>query len=295
VGESDLRRAEWEGWELLDVGVAEPTSTVLLLPGAQCTAAFYADVLHDPRPPADGVRLVAATPPGFGGRPARADLGVAAYVGLTAMLADHVGADVVVGHSYFANVAIELAAAGRTAGPLVLLSPALSRGDEELGVRVLGLASRLPVVGAFPWLVAGRALGPLMEGRLPRHDHARLVAEMRRSDWRVNRQLAKDYAAYLAEAEHETSIADRLVASGVPAWVVRGDHDEIGLTDAERAALDAGPSIRTVDVPDAGHFVLTDQPAAVVDVILDALASRGRGQRSVPGERSAGSTSPASS
>jgi pimeloyl-ACP methyl ester carboxylesterase len=267
---SGVRRTEWEGWELFAAGpVGSPTA--LLLPGAQCTAEFYADVLADPRRAARGVRFVAATPPGFGGREPPAEPSIATYAALTADLIDHVGCEVVVGHSYFANVAIALAVAGTSTRPLVLLSPAFSRRDEEVGLRWLGLASRIPVIGAVPWRAAGRALGSVMEGRLPRRDHDRLVAEMRRSDWRVSRQLLRDYFRYLSRAEMTDGIAARLVSSGVRTWVVRGDHDEIGLTDDERAVLTASPDVTLVVIEGSGHFVLTDQPAAVVGVVLEAL------------------------
>jgi pimeloyl-ACP methyl ester carboxylesterase len=266
-----VERTEWAGWELVAAGGADGSPTALLLPGAQCTAEFYADVLADPRLLERGARFVAATPPGFGGREPPADPGVATYATLTAELIEHVDCDVVVGHSYFANIAIELAMAGTSTRPLVLLSPAFSRRDEEVGLRWLGLASRLPVVGAVPWAVAGRTLSSLMEGRVPRHDHARLVAEMRRSDRRVNRQLMRDYFQYLGRAELGDAIAARFVASGVRAWVVRGDRDEIGLLDDERAILATSPNVTLVVIPDAGHFVLNDQPGEVVGVVLDAL------------------------
>ncbi len=266
-----MRRTEWAGWELVAAGAADGSPTALLLPGAQCTAEFYADVLADDRLVERGARFVAATPPGFGGRQPPPDPGVATYARLTAELIEHLDCDVVVGHSYFANIAIELAMTGRSTRPLVLLSPAFSRRDEEVGLRWLGVASRIPVIGAVPWAAAGRALGSVMEGRLPRRDHERLVAEMRRSDWRINRQLMGDYFRYLGRAEVGEVIAARLVASGVRAWVVRGDRDEIGLREEERAILAAGPDVALVVVPGAGHFVLTDQPGAVVGIVLDVL------------------------
>jgi pimeloyl-ACP methyl ester carboxylesterase len=265
------RPTEWEGWELVAAGAADGSPTALLLPGAQCTAAFYADVLADPRVAERGARLVAATPPGFGGREPPVDPGVATYTALTADLIEHIGCDVVVGHSYFANVAIEVAVAGTSTRPLVLLSPAFSRRDEEVGLRWLGLGSRIPVVGAVLWAAAGRALGSVMEGRLPRDDHDRLVAEMRRSDRHVNRQLMRDYVRYLARAEVGEGIAAGLAASGVRATVVRGDRDEIGLTGDEQAILTGSNNVTVVVVPDSGHFVLTDQPGTVVGIVLDAL------------------------
>ena len=106
---------------------------MLLLPGALCTAAFYDDVLADPRWPESGVRLVAATPPGFGGIPLPPgfDPSVEAYAQLVGGFAADLGCVAVVGHSYFGNVAIEMAASGAFAGRLVLLSPCFSTADEE--------------------------------------------------------------------------------------------------------------------------------------------------------------------
>ena len=154
-----VRRTEWSGWELVAAGAADGSPTALLLPGAQCTAEFYADVLADDRLVERGARFIAATPPGFGGRQPPPDPGVATYATLTAELIEHVDCDVVVGHSYFANIAIELAMAGTSTRPLVLLSPAFSRRDEEVGLRWLGLASRIPVIGAVPWAAAGTGPG----------------------------------------------------------------------------------------------------------------------------------------
>ena len=54
------------------------------------------------------------------------------------------------------------------------------------------------------------------------------------------------------------------------AWVVRGEHDEVGLTDNQRNELQRSPNIRLITIADARHFVMTDQPARTAEVILDA-------------------------
>ena len=258
----------WRGWELLRVGPVDAGHRALLLPGGLCTAAFYAEVLADPRLEDLGFGFVAATPPGFGGRPPPEDVTVESYAHLTAELIRILGCHLVVGHSYSANVVIEMAAARLFNGPIVLLSPIFSRQDEEMGFRRLAAVSRIPILGRLPWMVFPRLLDSAMRGRLPEDRHDELIAEMRRTDMAVFRHMVSEYFYHL---DRYGSLVDRLCASGVEAWVVRGDRDEIGLSDAERRALEACPTVKMVQVPDAGHLVMTDQPARTTDLILDVI------------------------
>lgn len=55
------------GWTVHESGSADAEHAALLLPGGLCTAAFYDDVLADPRLTEAPVRFVATTVPGFGG------------------------------------------------------------------------------------------------------------------------------------------------------------------------------------------------------------------------------------
>jgi pimeloyl-ACP methyl ester carboxylesterase len=259
-----------DGWTFREAGSGD--TTVLLLPGALCTEAFYSDVLADPALAGAGVRFVAATPPGFGGNPPPPgfDMSVSSYADLLEAEADALGCSALVGHSYFANVLIEVAARARFGGPLVLLSPCFSREDEEKDMRQLNAIARVPGVGAFVFWVAPRTLNGSMKGRFPPARHDELVAEMKRglADGGLAREFIKRYFDSLDEPG---SLAERLASSGAAAWVVRGDSDEVGLTDAEAAVLEAAPSVTTVSIPDARHFSMTDQPAAVTRVILEAL------------------------
>jgi pimeloyl-ACP methyl ester carboxylesterase len=257
-----------EGWTFLEAGDGD--TTVLLLPGALCSAAFYADVLTDPALAGSGVRLVAATPPGFGGNPPPAgfDMSVASYADLLEVEASRLGCAALVGHSYFANVLIEVAARGRFEGPLVLLSPCFSREDEEKDFRQLASVARVPGLGALVFRLAPRTLSGSMKGRFPEARHDELVEEMKRglADGRSAREFVKRYFDSL-----DAPLAERLASSGAPAWVVRGDADEVGITASETATLEAAPSVTMVTIPDARHFSMTDQPAAVTRVILEAV------------------------
>ena len=53
--------------------------TVLLLPGALCTAAFYDDLLAEPSMSKAPIRFVATTVPGFGGTAPPEDMSMESY------------------------------------------------------------------------------------------------------------------------------------------------------------------------------------------------------------------------
>jgi pimeloyl-ACP methyl ester carboxylesterase len=262
---ADVER-ELNGWALREVGPSNADQRVLLLPGAFCTANFYGDVLSDPRIATGQVRFVAATPPGFGGRPAPGGVRVEDYAHLTAELATQLGTTCLVGHSYFADVAIEMAATGAFSAPTLLLSPSFSRQDEERGARQVDRVSRIPGVGRLPWLIMPAALDSGLRGRIA----ADLIAEMKRNDMTLWRQIFRHFFDYLDKWE---SLVPRLTTSGVPASVVRGEHDEVGLTEQEHAELTRAVNVRLSTIRGARHFMMTDQPARTAEVILNAIGA----------------------
>ncbi|HEY3144608.1 MAG TPA: alpha/beta hydrolase [Acidimicrobiales bacterium] len=281
AGTAQLRVAEPQTdtitdlWDLREFGPQQPQrdGAVLLLPGAMCTSAFYDQVVADPRVGGGDTRWIAATPPGFGGRPVPPKFipTIEAYAEITSDLAAELGVDTIVAHSYFANVAIEMAATGRFSGRLVLISPCFSTEDEESDTRSLGKLAGTPVVGRVVWTLLPKMMGVGMKGRFPEDRQASLVAEMKRFNGKVTRQLVRYYFEHL-EA-HEGSIATRLCGSGLESWVVKGADDEVGLSDQPRAQIQGCATIKLVTVPDGRHFLMADQPGAVVDVVLQAIQS----------------------
>jgi hypothetical protein len=131
-----------------------PRWRVLLLPGLFCTHRFFEPLVGEPALSEAGVLTLAADPPGFAGRAASPAFGfsVGEYADLLEALAAAEAVDLVVGHSYFANVAIEVAARGAHRGPLMLLSPCLRAANEERDLRQLDRLQRVPLVGALAWL-----------------------------------------------------------------------------------------------------------------------------------------------
>ncbi|MGW6517886.1 alpha/beta fold hydrolase [Streptomyces sp. NPDC054950] len=257
-----------ERWEVRRAGPSDAPHRVLMIPGGLCTTEFYADVMAEPA--VAGLGMVAATQPGFGRTEAPEDVSMEHYARLMADFAADAGCDAVVGHSLGANVALEMAAQGLFDGPLVLLSPTFSRGDEARFLTVLNALGRVPGVGAAAWKAMITLLPRSMKREMPPHRAEALAAVMGGNDPAACRRIVRGYYTYL---DRYPSLVPRLCGSGVPAWVVRGDRDGIGLTADERQGLEACPRVRMVTVPDAGHLLLVEQPAAVAAVIAEAATA----------------------
>ena len=257
------------GWIVRESGPEGADHTVLMLPGALATAAFYDDLLSEPKMSNASIRVVATTLPGFGRTPAPEDVSMENYARLAGTLATDLGCDVVVGHSLGANVAIEMVAAGEFSGPVVLLSPSFSREDESKFPRALDrLAS---VFGHLPYALMLKIIGPAMKSSLPAHRRDALIAELRKNDPSFLRRQTHRYLEYL---DRHSSLAPRLCKSGVPAWVVFGERDDIGLTDQERVVLEECPQVTTITIADAGHFSLNEKPGEIAGIVLEAVTSK---------------------
>jgi pimeloyl-ACP methyl ester carboxylesterase len=260
-------------WPLHESGSADAAHTVLLLPGGLCTAAFYDDVMKALE--GSDVRCVAITLPGFAGTPPTRDLTLESHAAFASSVADRVGADVIVGHSQGANVALEIAATGAFKGPIVLLSPTFSLEDEMKEFVTVSRIGRIPILGALVWRLMAAMIGKFFKDAFPEgyppEKKQRLIDEVKRNRARDIRRLATRNLDYF---ERYGSLADRLCNAGVRSWVLFGDRDQVGLADAEKRVLVSCPDVKLVRVPDASHMVLTDEPVAVADVILESLSQR---------------------
>lgn len=260
----------FDGWDVRESGPVDAAHSVLLLPGGLCTTAFYEDLMSQPKLVRAPVRLVAATLPGFGNTPYPRDLSMENYARLAGRLAADTGCDVVVGHSLGANVAIEMVAAGDFSGPVVLLSPTFSRADEARELAFVNRVDPVPVIGSLIWTVMLKLVPYAARKSLPEARRETLTAELRKNNPAFCRRIVRNYFAYL---DRHGSLVPRLCRSGSPAWVVRGDRDEVGFSAEERRDVEACPGVTLVEVPDATHMVMTDQPGRVAEIILEVIAA----------------------
>lgn len=253
-------------------GAGDPRYRVLCLPGGLCTAAFYDDLLATPALATGGVRAIATTLPGFGGVPFPPgfDATVEAHPAFAGELARELGCDAVVGHSFGANVAIEMAGGGHFNGHLILLAPTFSPEDEMKGVETVNRIGYVPVLRSLITALLFRSFPKMLKGQVPDDSVDRLAAEMassNRSDIRTN--LRRSYEHLYKYG----TLAGRLCRSGAQAEVVFGEDDEVGLTPAERSALESCATTRLHFVPDCGHMLPNQKPEWVAELIVGAIAT----------------------
>ena len=115
-----------------------------------------------------------------------------------------------------------------------------------------------------------KIIGPAMQSGLPPTRREALIAELKKNDPHFLRRQTHLYLEYL---DRHGSLAPRFADSGVPAWVVYGESDDIGITDDERDALKASPHVSIVRISDAGHFTLNQQPGEIAKLVLEAVTS----------------------
>ncbi len=256
----------YHGWELYESGPPDARRTVLLLPGAMASHVFFEDVAAEPK--LNTVRLVATTLPGYAGTPPPLDDSVEAYAGQAGKLAADLGADVVVGHSVGANVAIEMGAAGPFSGSLVLLSPSFSRKDESIVPRAL---DRLATVfGHLPYTLVLKMIGGMLKGGVPDSRREALAAELQKNDPRFVRRNMHSVLRYY---DRHGMLVSRLCNSGLRAWVVFGENDDTKLQDGERRELDSCPHVDLMTIPGTGHFTLNTHPGRIAELIVEAIAA----------------------
>jgi pimeloyl-ACP methyl ester carboxylesterase len=267
------RARDQDGWGLVEHGTPSATSRALLLPGLFCTHRFFEPLVDEPALSSAGVLAITADPPGFAGRPAEAgfDYSLEGFAELVERIAATLSIDLLVGHSYFANVAIEVASRGAFRGSIMLLSPCLRVSNEESDLRRLDQVGRIPLAGALAWLAVYPTLKSSMKGRLPADRLDELVAEMKRNPRAANRLIVRHYFDYLRA---HPDLATRLAEARQCVWLVRGDRDEIGLDRADRERVERAPNVALKLIPGARHFSMLDAPGAVANLIVEQLKAR---------------------
>src|SRR4051812_4195040 len=252
-------------WELREAGRPDAEHTALRLPGAMCSGGSSAEVMAEPALAA--ARLVAATLPGHAGAPPPDDYRLETYARMTGELARDVGADVVVGFSMGASVALEMVVSGAFTGPAVLLGISLSVQDEPAVSRaIVRLGS---VLGSLPAAALSRGAASMVK-RVPAsaERRAELRADFRRNDPQHIRQGLREYVRSLRRDDRP---AERLCGADVPTWIVHAEKGDGGLTGDERRTLERCPHVRLVTIPGTVFLLPNEVPARIADVTLEAM------------------------
>jgi pimeloyl-ACP methyl ester carboxylesterase len=255
-----------EPWELLIAGPEDADRAVLLLPGGANSARSFDLVMAEPA--LSSVRLVATTMPGMAGAPLSEDASVPALARRAAELAEEHHCDVVAGFSHGATVALEMVLSGRFRGPVVLLGISPTTQDEAWFFRAVIRASQK--VGSWPMGILLRLL-PLMvrSAKLPEPHKSELIADLKQNRASDSVRLSSAYLDYIAA---DRDFAAELAASASLAWVVHAEKGDGGLTDAERATLQAAPNVTLVTIPGSVFLLPDEAPRDTAAAIADAIS-----------------------
>ena len=255
-----------EAWERLIVGPLDADRSVLLLPGGANAARSFDLVMADAA--LSGVRLVATTLPGMAGAPVSAEVSIPAVARRAGELARENACDVVVGFSYGATIALDMVLSGHFQGPIVLLGLSLTTPDESTFFRYVVRVSQK--VGRWPMAILFRLMPLMARSAKTSERHKKDLIE----DFKQNRagdavRVCGEYLDYIAA---DRNFAAELAASGSPVWVVHAEEKgDGGLTDAERATLEAAPNVTLVTIPGAVFLIPDEAPQRTAAVIADAL------------------------
>jgi hypothetical protein len=126
------------------------------------------------------------------------------------------------------------------------------------------------VLGTLPAAFL-KKMTPMMvkQTPLPPERRDELLAAFAKNNTRDMRLGLLAYVDWLGEDEDR---ARQFCDTGVPGWFLHAEKGDGGLTDHERATLEACSNVRVVTLPGNVFMLPNEAPAAVADLITEALA-----------------------
>ena len=80
--------------------------------------------------------------------------------------------------------------------------------------------------------------------------------------------MPADGPRYFEYLERSAPLVQRLCDTGVPTWVLFGNHDKVGLTTEERGDLQACPHIGLDTLAGATHMLIAEEPKRIAELVL---------------------------
>lgn len=271
IDEGKARTAH--GWFFVENHPQKIKYQVLLLPGLFCTDVIFTDMLNDPSMENAGIHLVAADPPGFKGLPLddNFEISIENYSILIEKLIQKENYDLIVGHSFFANVAIEIGARNNYTGKLMLLSPSLYSDAEPFDVRLLDSMTRVPGIGYVSMQITYQILDTIFEPYLAQENQGKvnlLVKEAQKTHQDITQ---KQLNAFFDHIEAYENLTDRLLTANNQIFYVIGTDDNIEFSDAARKKLSGNKNITIKDIENGKHFLMIDYPQKINALIAELL------------------------
>jgi hypothetical protein len=98
-----------------------------------------------------------------------------------------------------------------------------------------------------------------------------LKADFKKNVARDNQPALRAYVNYLEKLQRP---AERLCETGVPTWIAHSEKkSDGGLTDAERATLEACATTHVITIPGASFFIPFERSKECAEIIAEASSS----------------------
>jgi pimeloyl-ACP methyl ester carboxylesterase len=260
-------------------GAAEPPATVLAVHGFRGDHHGLESVAaHLVAGHPTGVRVVVPDLPGFGESDPLPTADLDAYVDWLDRFRTALGLDrdtVVLGHSFGSIVVAAAVAAGLDTRLLVLVNPIAAPALQ--GPRAVGTAVAIAYYRLGARLPRALGLGLLRNRGIVR---AMSVAMLKSADPTVRRWVHDQHDRYFSAFANRTSVleafrtsvtsdvsqfADRIT---VPVLLVAAERDDITAVPEQRALASRLRDAELVVVPEVGHLVHYETPAAAAAAVL---------------------------
>lgn len=260
------------GWLLVEKPHEDSHFKVLLLPGLHGSDLVFKKLMKSKVTENTGIHFIAANPPGFKGLgvPPGFDFKVESFAYLYEQLAAAENIGMLVGHSFSANILIEIAARGNYKGKLVAISPSLYRTAETKDLLSLDSLSRKPLVSGVIWrltyMMMDKVFKPYFNAKSELEE---AVTAGRMIPIETARKTLTGYFDYLDE---NGTLTEKINKTRIPLWYVRGSMDDIRFTAKDQSGIMQSQFVHYEEIHGARHFAMIDRPDDVARVILNAVA-----------------------
>ncbi len=262
---------ESNGWLLVERIPTNRKYKILLLPGLQGSDLVFQKIFDSELLLDHGIHIIAGNPPGFKGLPVpnEFNFSIESFASLVEHLAQTESIDLILGHSFSANVLIEVAARKIYKGQIILISPSLTRDAETKELLMLDSFSRKPLLRGIMWWVTYLMMDSIFK---PYFDDKASLAAVVRDGKKIPRDIGRNtLLGYFNHIDTYINLTNRLLQTENRVYYVRGNKDDIKFSDENKSLLRTSPKITVTEIEDARHFAMLDKPIEISNLIVSAL------------------------
>ena len=259
------------GWLLTKTEVNKVSHRVLLIPGLMGTDYVFSKLMNEKTLADNEIQLFAGNPPGFKGQPIPEGFGfsIQEYAQSVEDLCKNEKIDLILGHSFGANVLIEVSERNIFKGKLMLISPSLDRDAETKEMKMLDSMTRKPILSSIMWQLTYLSMKTAFAPYFKKEEELKkIVSEAKKAPIKIAKSIFIGYFDYISGGKN---LLQKLSKSENNIYYLRGDGDDIIITDDYKKVLETSPNIKFFTIKNSTHFAMCDNPKDIAELILKQI------------------------